>query len=216
MVPVTQNFRHPCDLGGATAEGPLEEFFVSEISGEENTLWSRLCLQNLNLSMNFAWLVLVLRTKDVFAVQAWLTPQSSPRKGPSLWRWSPQYGVLYRFYKAGRGNVSEQSIRGSCQHAPSWCRTFIPERACGPQGGSARSPRRASVRGAHTEHLLCARLGRRVSARRRLAGDARGRRAELSAGRAGERPTRRPHQGLPAGQRGPSGLALAFSPMRRA
>lgn len=86
MVPVTQNFRHPHDLGGATAEGPLEEFFVSEISGEENSPWSCLWLQKAKFYMNFAWLVLALSTKEVFVLRVWLTPLSSQCKGEVLWR----------------------------------------------------------------------------------------------------------------------------------
>ena len=84
MVPVTQNFRHAHDLGGATVEGPLEEFVVSEISGEENSPWSCLGLQNSKFYVNFAWLVFALSTKGVFVMRVWLPPPSSQHEGKHL------------------------------------------------------------------------------------------------------------------------------------
>lgn len=73
MVPRTRNFRQPHDLGGETAKGLLEEFFVSEISDEENTTLSWACTVRMqNLVRALLGPCLFLKTKDVFAVRVWL------------------------------------------------------------------------------------------------------------------------------------------------
>ena len=74
MVPVTQSFRHSHDLGGEAVKGLLQGFFVSEISeARKHTFELSLYSQHSKFHVSFAWLVLVLRKKNVCTMRVWLS-----------------------------------------------------------------------------------------------------------------------------------------------